>query len=171
MGGLRLSRRKAVFLQVYAFWFDLLTRPARWFCSDTDPSNGHHASLTSPRSPPLRPDPRPALRSTTSSLLPAVARPLAGSWLAGKDRGRAGDGPRALEAAGARRARPPRAGLLPRRGQQVASPLAGYVHLLPHPPSVSARPRAAPLTAASRLQVTLGGSTACARGHLPAIGT
>jgi hypothetical protein len=78
-----------------------------------------------------------------------------------------GDGRRALEAAGARGARPLRAGLLLRRDPQVAPPLAGYVAVLPC--SLSSQP-ASRLTAASRLQITPGGSTACGRDRLPAIG-
>jgi hypothetical protein len=75
-----------------------------------------------------------------------------------------GDGRRALEAAGARRARSIRAGLLPRRDPEVASPLARYVGGTPGIFSTIA----ACITAASWLQTTPGGFTDYARDHLQA---
>jgi len=91
----------------------------------------------------------------------------------GEARGRDGDGRRALEAGGARRARRLRAGLLPRRDPEIASPLARYVRRrqLPSPfPLSSQSAIAARLTAASLVvQITLGGSTDYARDHLRGI--
>lgn len=82
-----------------------------------------------------------------------------------------GDGRRALEPGGTYAARTLRAGLLPRRDLEVASPLARYVggtQFQPPPHAISSA-IAARLTAASWLQNIPGGSTDYAWDHLRVI--
>lgn len=114
---------------------------------------------THPATPAAISDRTPEARAIRliGSPFPGAASEVGGLWSGG-------DGRRALEAAGARRARSIRAGLLPRRDPEVASPLARYVGGTPGIFSTIA----ACITAASWLQTTPGGFTDYARDHLQA---
>ena len=125
----------------------------RLFCSDADPTASSSPPLSASQRPPApppsaavqprisaaslpllpatvaRPPPHPSLSGALSLLVFPAARcphfPDAASEVRGLRLG--GDGWRALEAGGARRACSVRARLLPRRDPQVASSLARYV--------------------------------------------